>query len=218
MFKKVSVILPVYNGEKYIEDALVSVLEQSYKEVDLIVIDDGSVDNTKKICDKYSKNLNYFYIKNSGPAEARNIGLQKAQGEYLSFIDHDDLWAKNKLDVEVAFLEANKEFDACRGMVQCMKLNSINNEFEKAMDASFGFNLGAITIRRLAANKIGLFNKNLVPSEDVDWFMRGNNMGISIEHLKNHISLYYRRHALNITKLADNRSILLQALKQNIKK
>ena len=99
---KISVIIPVYNAEQYLEECLNSIRNQTYKELEVILVDDGSTDNSGKICDKYTKVDNRFrvlHINNSGPSYARNIGLKEAQGEYITFVDADDWLATNTLEL-----------------------------------------------------------------------------------------------------------------------
>lgn len=89
----ISIVIPVYNSEKYLEKCIESIENQSYKNIEVILIDDGSTDNSKKISlalmDKYN-NIQYFYQSNSGPSKARNLGINKSSGEYLMFVDSDD--------------------------------------------------------------------------------------------------------------------------------
>ena len=99
----VSIIMAVYNGETYIEEAIKSILNQTYKNIELIIIDDGSTDGTKKIALKYP--VIYHYQKNKGPSSARNKGIELAKGKYVAFIDSDDIYLKNKIERQVEFLE-----------------------------------------------------------------------------------------------------------------
>jgi glycosyltransferase involved in cell wall biosynthesis len=110
--KKISIIIPTYNSSAYVEDAINCVLNQSYKNIEIIVIDDGSTDNTEEILQKYSDDKKILYIKkkNGGPASARNIGLKIASGEYIALLDADDIWDKDKLTKQISFLE-NGNFD-----------------------------------------------------------------------------------------------------------
>lgn len=89
---KISVVVPVYNAEKYLRRCVDSILAQTLKEIEIILVNDGSTDQSSMICDEYAKNQNIKVIhqKNSGPATARNIGIQSATGEYLGFVDSDD--------------------------------------------------------------------------------------------------------------------------------
>ena len=96
---KVSVIIPTYNSAQYITEAIESALNQTYKDFEIIVVDDGSTDNTKDILRSYieKKKIHYFYQKNSGVSSARNTGVRVSQGEYISFLDSDDFWAAEHL-------------------------------------------------------------------------------------------------------------------------
>lgn len=88
-----SIVMPIYNGEKVITDSLNSILEQEYTDWELIIVDDGSTDNSASICDKLAQRdqrITVVHTPNNGPAQARNIGLEKSQGEYVLFIDADD--------------------------------------------------------------------------------------------------------------------------------
>ena len=110
----VSIIMPVYNAQTYIEQAINSVIEQTYQNWELIVINDGSTDQTKEkiecLQDKYNKySISIMNQKEkTGPAKARNLGLQKAQGEYIAFLDADDRWQENKLEKQITYMEENQ--------------------------------------------------------------------------------------------------------------
>ena len=93
MNQKVSIVIPVYNVEKYIERCLKSILNQTLDSIEVIVIDDGSTDNSGKICDEFStkyKNVKTFHKRNGGVSSARNLGISIAKGEYIGFVDPDD--------------------------------------------------------------------------------------------------------------------------------
>lgn len=111
-----SVIMPAYNNEKYVSSAIQSVLEQSYGKLELIIIDDASVDETAKIVmEKQAEDsrIQYYRLsKNQGCAYARNLGLEKAKGEYIAFLDSDDYWCKSKLQKQITILK-NKQHTLC---------------------------------------------------------------------------------------------------------
>lgn len=86
---KVSVIIPTFNSEQFIEQTIDSVFNQSYKDFELIVVDDGSTDGTDKIISRYKNRITYIRKKNEGISVARNMGITQTQGEYIAFIDHD---------------------------------------------------------------------------------------------------------------------------------
>lgn len=107
----VSIITPVYNGEEFIEETILNILQQTYKEWEWLIVDDCSTDLTKNIIKKYSKkDLRIKYIslkKNSGAGVARNEAIKNAKGEYISFLDSDDYWGKEKLEKQIRFMNKN---------------------------------------------------------------------------------------------------------------
>lgn len=107
----VSVIIPAYNCENFLSQAIDSVLQQTYENVELIVVDDGSRDNTATVAGKYENRLKYIHQQNGGVSKARNTGLRHATGEYVAFLDSDDVWDKMKLECQIHALEKNKDID-----------------------------------------------------------------------------------------------------------
>ena len=110
--KKVSIVIPVYNAENFIEETIASVLNQTYSNWELLLVDDGSMDSSKQLMEKKSEEdsrIKVFSIPNGGAANARNYGVAHATGDYLAFLDADDLWQKDKLEKEVNYLQ---EWDA----------------------------------------------------------------------------------------------------------
>ena len=98
----ISIIIPVYNREKYIEECLNSILSQTFNDYEILLIDDGSNDNTGIICDKYAeenKKIKVFHKKNGGVSSARNLGLRCAKGKWIIFVDSDDVLAKESLTI-----------------------------------------------------------------------------------------------------------------------
>jgi len=102
---KISIIIPVYNGEKYLKYAIDSALAQTYDNYEVIVIDDGSTDHTSKICKSYGNKIRYFKKPNGGVSSALNFGIKKMQGEYFSWLSHDDTYEPNKLEAEIQYLK-----------------------------------------------------------------------------------------------------------------
>lgn len=123
----VSVIIVVYNGEKYIDEAIQSVLNQTYKDIELIVADDGSTDGTKEVIKKY-KNVKYIYQENNGEGSARNLGIENSKGEYLAFLDADDLYAIDKIEKQIKILKENDDIDIVYNDLKVVdeKLNYLN--------------------------------------------------------------------------------------------
>ena len=107
----ISIITPCFNSQEFISFTIDSVLQQTYKNWELIVINDGSTDNSKDILAEFSKRDSRIRIitldKNYGPAHARNVGIKKAKGKYIAFLDSDDLWITNKLETQISFMLEN---------------------------------------------------------------------------------------------------------------
>lgn len=104
---KISIIIPTYNSSRYITDAVISILQQTYKNLEIIIIDDGSRDNTKDILSPYfeKSNVQYIYQKNLGPSSARNTGIKAAKGEFIAFLDSDDVLLPESLAQRIFFME-----------------------------------------------------------------------------------------------------------------
>lgn len=126
----VSIIMPSYNTEKYIFESIESVIAQTYKNWELLIIDDCSEDLTIQIIQKYLKVYpNIFLIqleKNSGAAVSRNKGIEKANGEYIAFLDSDDLWEENKLEIQINFM---KENNCAFSFTEYMEIDEMGNDF-----------------------------------------------------------------------------------------
>lgn len=135
----VSVIIPVYNGERFISDAIESVINQIYRDFEIIIIDDGSTDNSRLIINEYLKiysNMRYIYQSNQGPSKARNNGFIHSSGEYIAFLDADDIFEPNRLEEAVKVLDQNNSIDVVYNPVYL--INS-NNDILKLLEAEVTF-------------------------------------------------------------------------------
>lgn len=110
----VSIILPVYNAEQFLKETMLSIITQNYKNIELLIINDASTDRSREIINNFNdKRITLFNLeKNKGVANARNIGLKESKGEYITFIDSDDLWTSDKITEQVKFMKQNK-LDLC---------------------------------------------------------------------------------------------------------
>jgi len=108
----VSIVVPTYNRGYCIEESLESALNQTYKNIEVIVVDDGSTDNTQEILNTLARErkVKYFYQENQGPSAARNLGVERAGGKYLAFLDSDDTWTEDKIEKQMKFLKENPQF------------------------------------------------------------------------------------------------------------
>lgn len=113
---KVSIIITAYNQDEFISEAIESVLNQTYPNLECIIIDDGSIDTTREICEKYvqkDKRVKYFFQENKGVSLARNRGFELSTGTFIHFLDGDDFISKDKIEKQVSFLQDNSEYDIC---------------------------------------------------------------------------------------------------------
>jgi len=103
----ISVVIPVFNASQFLEETLISVFNQTYKDFEIIVVDDGSTDDTNVILSPYLDKISYIYQKNQGPAIARNTGIKATKGEWIAFLDSDDIWVSTKLEEHVNHIKDN---------------------------------------------------------------------------------------------------------------
>ena len=113
----VSIIIPVYNGSNYLEESINSALGQTYNEIEVLVINDGSNDNdlTHNIAVSYQKKIRYFRKQNGGVASALNFGISKMEGDYFSWLSHDDIYKPEKIEKQILFISKNKKINIVGG-------------------------------------------------------------------------------------------------------
>ena len=181
---KVSVIIPTYNRSRLVKDTISSVLAQTAADLEVIVVDDGSTDDTRSVVESLNdERVIYFYKANGGPASARNLGLSKAKGEYVAFLDHDDLWPANFLEVMVSHLEQRKEFGVAYCPIAVTYPDGRQEKSYKATKCKSGwiapdlFTTGfvwtsAAVIRKLALEDFWYDELLRRSYEDADFFLR----------------------------------------------
>ena len=133
----ISIIIPIYNSEKYLKECIESVIKQSYKNFELILVDDGSKDNSKNICDEYSlkdNRIRVIHKENSGAADSRNKGLEASVGDYVLFMDSDDYWLSEKLLEKL--LENSKKYNSDFVLFNIAPLKE-NLSFSRLFDESY---------------------------------------------------------------------------------
>jgi glycosyltransferase involved in cell wall biosynthesis len=215
----VSIIVPVYNGERYLGEAIENIVSQAYRPIEIIVVDDGSTDATKTVAKRYENKIMYVYQNNRGPAAARNRGLRMASGDIMGFLDADDLWSENKLVLQLARLADDPALEIVLGISQPMRLRQGAggvSKFEKWYDPFCALLVGAGVFRKSVFDKVGFFDEALYYGEDTDWFMRAREIGVSMIILPE-VTLFYRRHELNMTlDSATTDRYFIKALKKSL--
>ena len=200
----ISIIIPVYNGEEYLAEAIQSVRTQGVGPLEFIVVDDGSTDRTRQLVESFGPECRYHYQDNAGPAVARNAGLQKARGGIIGFLDADDLLTPEGLSVRYARLAESPKLDAVMGTLQVLERQTGDAEkdrFEPRGEPLVCYNMGSVLVRRAVFDRIGAFNPRYRWCEDVDWFMRAQEHGTVFDVLAD-VVLLYRRHEKNMTRNA----------------
>jgi glycosyltransferase involved in cell wall biosynthesis len=197
----ISVIVPVYNGERFIGEAIDSIRRQRHKPLDIIVVDDGSTDGTKAAVHALGSGVRYARQENSGPPAARNKGLQLMRGSLVAFLDADDLWTDDKLDIQLPLLLSDPSIDVVCGRTQIVLQTGVEggkSKLEPFLEPKQALTLHGSLIRRAVFDRVGPLDESQRFADDVDWFLRAKDLGVSIV---NHpeVTLLYRRHDRNIT-------------------
>lgn len=195
----ISSIIPTFNSKQFLSDAVESILRQNYHPMEIIIVDDGSTDGTAKLQNSFGKQIRYIYQENRGPASARNTGIAAANGLFLAFLDSDDVWPSNKLNKKIDALVQDPNLDIVIGRTKCFESGSeLSNKIITEQSAVISVQLGSALFRKSVFDRVGLFNDQLRYSEDQDWFLRAREKGINML-VMDEITLYHRRHKLNMT-------------------
>ena len=177
----VSVIIPVYNGGRYLRAALESVFAQTYRPFEVIVVDDGSVDDSGVIAQSFP-DVRYIHQANQGVAAARNNGIDAARGEFFAFLDQDDLWTPEKLKLQMDHLLSHPDLGYTLTQQQFFLEPgaTLPAWFRKELLSTVhtGWVLGTLVVRRTAFEKVGNFATGYSAANDSDWFFRAKAAGI----------------------------------------
>jgi len=184
----ISVIIPSYNSGKYLNEAIESVVNQTYKNIEIILVNDGSTDDTEKIAKEWQKRdgrIRYIkYQRNKGLAAARNTGIKAARGEYIAFLDADDVWLLQKIEIQIKkAVELNADLTFSNWYIwepekkikiRAFESNPVENNRKNLLSFLIKKNFGnssTALIKRLVLEEVGLFDETLRFSEDYDlWF------------------------------------------------
>ncbi len=179
---RVSVVIPTYNRGRVVTEAVDSVLSQEYGDFELIVVDDGSTDDTRELLGRYGGRLTLLSQENRGVSAARNTGIRASRGELIAFLDSDDTWLPGKLTDQVAFFDENPEALICQTeeiWVRNGKRVNPKKKHRKLSGMIFEPSLAlclvspsAVMIRRRLLDEVGLFDEELPACEDYDLWLR----------------------------------------------
>jgi len=197
-----TVVIPIYNAAHFLSEAVGSIRRQDYEPVEIIVVDDGSTDNCAEVAAELGSNVCYARQENAGPAAAKNHGLSLASGEFISFLDADDLWPPHKLSIQMARLLAEPELDFVLGRTQYHVLPGgkiPDSSFEGPENVLAHAVMASGVYRRRVFDRIGVFEESFRFGEDTDWFMRALEDNVEMRILRP-TTLLYRLHGKNMTQ------------------
>lgn len=188
---RISVIIPTYNRASSVNKAIESVLVQSYQDYEIIVVDDGSTDETRDILKPFRERIRYIYQENKGVSAARNTGIQKAKGEWIAFLDSDDEWLSNKLEMQMKHVQEHPKMCLHVANLLLTDFHEVEKDFfsRKGFDKAVGkfllidrpliymlrYNFAlpsSVIAKKSALINAGLFDEELSLHEDTDLFYR----------------------------------------------
>ncbi len=210
MNPKVSVIMSVYNNDKYVKIAIDSILHQTYKDYELIIIDDGSTDTTPQIIDTYINHPQVRIIhkqKNEGLQKALNLGISQAKGEYIARLDADDIALPTRLEQQVKYLDQHPEvallgscFYTCNDIGQITGKITIpltNKELQEEIPKHNRFGHSTVMLRKSTLVQLNGYDESFISSEDYDLWLRIAEVA-EMANLEQFLTIY-RMHAKQIT-------------------
>ncbi|AFZ22701.1 glycosyl transferase [Cylindrospermum stagnale PCC 7417] len=208
----VSIVIPAYNSSRYLAETIEHVLSQTFFDYEVLIINDGSTDNTAEIATYYSQQdsrVKLFTQNNQGLSGARNAGIQIAQGEYIAFLDSDDHWLPHKLAAHMEHFARCPDLGLSFGRIEFMSFDGkptrkfSNSRLFKLTPKHFYYENPVITpsnavIRRSVLGQIGLFDRSLKVWEDMDLFLRAASKGWKVEGI-NQVLVRYRNNQAGLS-------------------
>jgi glycosyltransferase involved in cell wall biosynthesis len=200
--RAVSVIVPLYNGARYLREALESILAQEYAPLEVIVVDDGSADGGAEIAAEFAS-VRCLRRGHAGLSAARNAGIEAARGEWVAFLDSDDLWAPGKLTVQAKALEEGSELEAVFGHIRQFYTpedSAVRRSQRFSREVLPGIHPDTMLISAAALRRVGGFNPDVEMGEFLDWFARAREVGLKHAVLPD-VLAFRRIHAANMSVL-----------------
>lgn len=227
---KVSIIIPVYNGSNYLREAIDSALAQTYKNIEVIVVNDGSNDSgkTDAIAKSYGDSIRYFYKENGGVATALNLGIKKAEGEYISWLSHDDVYYPYKIKLQIDHLTSGEKnivlygdfdiIDSESRLIGSIKVGYINPDyFRYALTTRHPIHGCTVLIPKRCFEECGFFDESLRTTQDYDmWFrMGGENRFVHIPEnlIKSRAHAEQGTNTMNALHISEINDLLIKFIK-----
>jgi glycosyltransferase involved in cell wall biosynthesis len=217
----VSIIIVVKNGDRYLGKAIESVLAQSYQPYEILVVDGQSTDNTEEVAKSYEQ-VRFIRQTGEGIADAYNLGIDSAQGEFIAFLSHDDLWTPDKLTLQIHYLLEHPEVQYTVARVQFFleEGHAIPPGFREELLTGdrVGYIMETLVARKSLFSEIGKLNPDFIVANDVDWFARAKDRKIESAIIQQ-VLLHKRVHNTNLSLTSSvNNDDLLKLLKKSIER
>jgi glycosyltransferase involved in cell wall biosynthesis len=221
MSKLVSCIIPVHNGARYLAQAIQSIVRQTYSSLEIIIADDGSTDSTRELATAFGDRIHYLHQQHSGAPSARNLGLRGANGEFVAFLDSDDLWLPEKLERQMKRFMARPELGYCLTYVQNFWAPEMEEEKKRFTTHRIsgplpGYVTQTMLARRGAFETVGEFDIALRHGDGTEWFLRAAEWGVAMEILPD-VLVRRRLHDRNLSRaLGAGRDDYLKIIKSSL--
>ncbi len=205
----ISCIIPAHNAERFLQEALDSVLAQTYRPIEVVVVDDGSSDGTADVARSAGDSVVYIHQANAGASAARIRGIEATTGDLISLLDADDVWLPEKLERQVAEFSARPELDALFTHVQNFWIDELREEAERFRDHRIakplpGYVADTMMVRRSAFARFGPFER-VHHGEVTEWILRARHAGATIDILPD-VLTRRRLHQSNLSRVLQDRS------------
>jgi len=197
----VSVVMPVHDGERYLREAIASVRRQAHAPIEIVIVDDGSTDGTAALAATLGADIRLIRQPRAGVTISRNRGVRAARGEFIAFLDCDDMWTDDKLATQLPILAEHADIEVVLGHTRRMWIPEGGDGAPgevRLTDPELALHLGAALIRRSIFGGAGAFDETLPRAEDWDWFMRMREQGRTVV-VHPEVMLLYRRHGANMS-------------------
>lgn len=200
----ISCIVPTLNYGRFLKEAVDSIRAQTYRPIEIMVVDAGSTDDTRAVALAYGEAVRYYYCPTEAPPETRNVGIGLARGEFIAFLDADDRWHPEKLARQMARFEARPELGYCLTHIQAFWDDSLREEAARRKDHPRlqpipGYATPTLLARRELFDTVGLLNPALRSADAVDWFLRAAELAVPMEVLPD-VLVDRRFHGSNFTR------------------
>jgi glycosyltransferase involved in cell wall biosynthesis len=201
---RISCVVPVHNGERFLEEALATIFSQTLAPDEVIVVDDGSTDGTAAVAARHGDAIRYLNQSQAGPAAARNRGIAAARGELIAFLDADDRWHREKLARQAARFRGRPELEISLTHIRSFWIADLAHEQERLRDHPLarpmpGYTAQTLVARRSGFDRIGVFDPAMRHKDVVDWLIRAARMQAVMEVLPD-VLVERRIHQANLSR------------------